>query len=168
MSKMNVNIEVLFRTNYRPLCLYALHYLNDIDAVEDIVQDSFVDLWELLKGGKEIKNVKSYLYTMVKNRSLEKLKQDNLLTDDTILDKEEFEYEDLEERSCIESRLWTAIDSLPERCRDIFLMSKRDELKYKEIAEELNISIKTVESQMSKAMKTLKKGAANIYTFIFC
>ena len=165
---MNVNIEVLFRTNYRPLCLYALHYLNDIDAVEDIVQDSFVDLWELLKGGKEIKNVKSYLYTMVKNRSLEKLKQDNLLTDDTILDKEEFEDEDLEERSYIESRLWTAIDSLPERCRDIFLMSKRDELKYKEIAEELNISIKTVENQMSKALKTLKKGAVNIYTFIFC
>ena len=89
MSKMNVNIEVLFRTNFRPLCLYALHYLNDIDAVEDIVQDSFVDLWELLKGGKEIKNVKSYLYTMVKNRSLEKLKQDNLLTDDNILDKED-------------------------------------------------------------------------------
>ena len=168
MSKMNVNIEVLFRTNYRPLCLYALHYLNDIDAVEDIVQDSFVDLWELLKGGKEIKNVKSYLYTMVKNRSLEKLKQDNLLTDDNILDKEEFEDEDLEERSYIESRLWSAIDSLPERCRDIFLMSKRDGLKYKEIAEELNISIKTVENQMSKALKTLKKGAINMYTFIFC
>ena len=165
---MDVDIAILFRTNYRPLCLYALHYLNDIDAVEDIVQDSFVDLWELLKGGKEIKNVKSYLYTMVKNRSLEKLKQDNLLTDDTILDKEEFEDEDLEERSYIESRLWTAIDSLPERCRDIFLMSKRDGMKYQEIAEELNISIKTVENQMSKALKTLKKGAINIYTFIFC
>ena len=165
---MDVDIAILFRTNYRPLCLYALHYLNDIDAVEDIVQDSFVDLWELLKGGKEIKNAKSYLYTMVKNRSLEKLKQDNLLTDDNILDKEEFEDEDLEERSYIESRLWTAIDSLPERCRDIFLMSKRDGMKYQEIAEELNISIKTVENQMSKALKTLKKGAVNIYTFIFC
>ena len=168
MSKINLSIDTLFRTNYRPLCLYALHYLNDIDSVEDIVQDSFVDLWELLKGGKEIKNVKSYHYTMVKNRSLEKLKQDNLLTGDDIITKDLFNDEDLEERSYIEARLWTAIDSLPERCRDIFLMSKRDGMKYQEISEELNISIKTVENQISKALKTLKKGAVKIYNFIFC
>lgn len=75
--------------------------------------------------------------------------------------------EECEERSLIEARLWTAIDSLPERCREVFLLSKRDGLKYKEIADKLNVSIKTVENQMSKALRVLKEGSKKIYSFFF-
>ena len=74
---------------------------------------------------------------------------------------------DLQERSEIEARLWTAIDSLPEKCREVFLLSKRDGLKYEEIAAELEISENTVRNQISKALKILKEGAHKIYMFFF-
>lgn len=74
--------------------------------------------------------------------------------------------DDAEERSQIEAKLWTAIDSLPEKCRQVFLMSKRDGLKYEEIAEELGLSVNTVRNQISKALNVLKNGAIKIYSFI--
>jgi RNA polymerase sigma-70 factor (ECF subfamily) len=74
--------------------------------------------------------------------------------------------DDAQERSRIEANLWTAIDSLPEKCREVFLMSKRDGLKYEEIAEELGLSVNTVRNQISKALNTLKNGARKIYSFI--
>ena len=75
--------------------------------------------------------------------------------------------DDAQERSQIEARLWTAIDSLPEKCREVFLMSKRDGLKYEEIATELGISENTVRNQISKALKVLKDGAIKIFMFFF-
>lgn len=75
--------------------------------------------------------------------------------------------EEAEDRSMIEARLWMAIDSLPEKCREIFLLSKRDSLKYKEIGEKLKISTKTVENQIAKAMKILKDRAIKTYNFFF-
>ena len=77
------------------------------------------------------------------------------------------EDDDAQERSQTEARLWTAIDSLPEKCRQIFLMSKRDGLKYMEIADELGISENTVRNQISKALKILKDGVVKIYSFFF-
>ena len=68
-------------------------------------------------------------------------------------------------RSSVLRRLWTAIDSLPERCREIFLMSKRDGLKYEDIADELGISENTVRNQISKALKILKEGSQKIISY---
>ena len=75
--------------------------------------------------------------------------------------------DEAEERSQAEARLWTALDSLPEKCRQVFIMSKRDGLKYEEIAEELDLSVNTVRNQISKALKILKDGARKIYSFFF-
>ena len=72
------------------------------------------------------------------------------------------------EDSQVEARLWTAIDSLPDKCREIFLMSKRDGYKQEEIARELGISLQTVKNQVSKALKILKDGAVKIYMLICC
>lgn len=167
MNNKDVDIESLFRMYYRPLSLYALHFVGDIESAEDVVQDSFADMWSLLENGKEILNVKAYLYAVVKSRALSKVKQERLMGLGTPLPDASIDYEKLAEDSFIEARLWTAIDSLPERCREIFLMSKRDGMKYAEIADELNISPKTVENQISKALKTLKDGAVRIYNFFF-
>ncbi len=130
-------MEELFRYNYRPLCLYALHYLSDADQAEDVVQECFTALWEKLEAG---------IYMTVRNRCLDQLRRKGLKTEslkpyDTygIIDDD-----DAEERSHIEARLWTAIDSLPEKCRRVFLMSKRDGLRYEEIAKELGLSVNTV------------------------
>jgi RNA polymerase sigma-70 factor (ECF subfamily) len=67
----------------------------------------------------------------------------------------------------MEARMWTAIDSLPERRRETFLLCKRDGLKYEEIADRLGISVNTVKNQVSKALKTIKDGSWEIYFFFF-
>lgn len=169
MNKQRINIDEAFRCYYKPLCLYAMHYLHDTDLVEDVVQDCFAELWERMNAEKTVSNVKSYLYMMVRNHCLDTLKKENQFDfstspsdlADIIQDAE------AEERSLIEARLWTAIDSLPEKCREVFLLSKRDGLKYKEIADKLNISVKTAENQVAKAMKILKDGTCKIYNFFF-
>lgn len=169
MSEAKKNIDDAFRRYYRPLCLYAMHYLHNMDLVEDIVQDCFAELWEKLSTHKDISNVKSYLYMMVRNHCYDTLKKENF----TDYNLSPFDLEDIltdeecEERSLIEVRLWSAIDSLPERCREVFLLSKRDGLKYKEIAEKLDISINTVENQVSKALRLLKESSKKIYYFFF-
>ena len=161
-------IEDLFRLNYRPLCMFALHYLQDADLVEDVVQECFTVLWEKLEQGADVANRRAYLYMSVRNSCLDHLRRKGLPTEslkpyDTygIIDDD-----DAEERSVMEAKLWTAIDSLPEKCRQVFLMSKRDGLKYEEIAEELGLSVNTVRNQISKALNVLKNGAVKLYTFI--
>lgn len=147
--------ETIFRCHYRPLTMYALRYTENIDDAEDIVQQSFIDIWERLSGGMAIDNLKAYLYTVVRNGSLTRVIHSPQKS--TI---QENEMEDISEeeriiRSERDAQLWTAIDRLPKARKRIFLLSKRDGLTYKEIADELGISIKTVEHQISKAIKTL-------------
>ena len=169
LNKQTENFDDLFRYNYRPLCLYALHYLQDVDLAEDIVQESYTSLWEKLQEGTHVLNRKSYLYMMVRNRCLDHLRKKGIPTEslkpyDTygIIDDD-----DAEERAQTEARMWTAIDSLPEKCREVFILSKRDGLKYEEIAEELGLSVNTVRNQISKALKVLKEGVHKIYIFFF-
>lgn len=159
----------LFRYNFRPLCLYALHYVQDADVAEDVVQECFTTLWEKLQEGAHIVNRKAYLYMTVRNRCLDRLRRKGIATEslkpyDTygIIDED-----DAEERSQTEARLWTAIDSLPPKCREAFLLNKRDGLKYEEVAKEMGISENTVRNQISKALKLLKDGAVKIYMFFF-
>lgn len=162
-------IELVFQQYYRPLCLYALHYLHDLDEAEDIVQDCFVRLleanrlesMEIHSSDKSLltsPQLKSFLYTSVRNACIDKLRRKNPILQDvspsdlqgTISDEQAVD------SSSREALLWTAIEQLPERCREIFLMSKRDGLTYREIAEELELSEKTVEHQISKALKILR------------
>ena len=158
-----------FRMYYRPLCLFALHYLHDIDNAEDTVQDCFAELWERKDSGMEISDIKSYLYSMVRNRCIDIVKKDSLI--DNNVQPSDLEgiisEEECEERSYDEARLWTVIDSLPEKCREVFLLAKRDGMKYEEIAVRMNISVNTVKNQMNKALKNLKEGIRKVYMFFF-
>ena len=160
MNKANIDIDTTFKYYYRPLCLYAIHYVRNMELAEDIVQDSFSALWEKLK---------AYLYTMVRNRSLDYLKKEQLF--DMSLSPADLEEtltdEEAENRSLMEARMWTAIDALPERCREVFLLNKRDGMKYKEIAELFGISVHTVDNHITKALRLIREGAKKIYTFLF-
>lgn len=171
-------IDSAFQQYYRPLCLYALHYLQDVDEAEDVVQDCFVRLLERFKptSGESShlalpplpQHLRSFLYTSVRNACIDRLRQQNPLIQNVspsdlsglISD------EDAVERSSREAELWTAIEQLPERCREIFLMSKRDGMTYHEIAEDLMLSEKTVEHQISKALKLLRAKKEEIL-FVF-
>lgn len=162
-------IESSFRLWYKPLCLYALHYLGSIDESEDVVQDVFYTLMQKAQTGGYVQTSKAYLYASVKNRCLDILK--NSKTRNTVnslegTDDIEEEDRELSDRSIDEARMWTAIDSLPKKCRRILLMNKVQGMKYSEIADELGISENTVRNQMTKALKTIKEGVKKAVLFL--
>lgn len=174
------HIETLFRAHYRALCLYALHYVGDVATAEDLVMDSFVRLYERSSqadGQPPILYTKSYLFQMVRNASIDHLRRlsaegspDSTLPLDALAnmpDTTADEEQSLQERSAREARLWAAIDRLPKACRNILLLSKRDGLKNREIAEALGLSLKTVEAQLTKAYATLRGKAHEIYMLLF-
>lgn len=148
-----MNFQLLFRNYYRPLCLYALHYINNVDDVEDVVQDCFV---RLLEASVEPRNVRAWLYAAVRNRCIDLLRQSSHSVEPLTVGQEAATDEEQQERSLREARLWEAIDALPARCREVFLLSKRDGLTYAQIAQRLGLSEKTVEHQVSKALKRLR------------
>lgn len=159
-------LDSVFRQYYRPLCLYALHYLHDVDEAEDVVQDCFVRMIE--RGLPD--NPKPFLYASVRNACVDRLRRQNPFATDIAPSDLQCAISDEEaaDRSLREAELWTAIESLPDRCREIFLMSKRDGMTYREIALELSISEKTVEHQVSKALKILRgKRSDLLYVLLF-
>lgn len=134
--------------------MYALRIVNDADDAEDIVEETFMKAWQTLSTGTEIRNFDSYIYRCVRNECVSFLRaRKDLETSDTIPEVSE----ETIDTSVRDARIWAAIDRLPDRCREIFLMSKRDGLSNEEIAGELNISIKTVKNQMTKAFARLRE-----------
>ncbi len=149
------DFEVLFRKMYLPLGMYALRIVDDADVAEDMVQEAFIKTWQRLETGREISNFRAFIYRCVRNECLTYLSiQENKAGEELIPDIGE----EVIDTSFRDARIWKAIDELPEKCREIFLMSKRDGYSNEEIAEELGISIKTVKNQMTKALNRLRDG----------
>lgn len=167
MSISSTILEKYFNKLYRPLCLYALNITESYEDSEDIVQQIFVELLEkAVAGSLEVGDMKGYLYTVVRNRAVKYAKKNQekvsvesamYLTDESALSIS------VEE----EALVWDWIDALPTERRNIFLMAKQQGMKYKEIAIQLDISVKTVEGQMGKALKALRDKAIKIYLFFF-
>lgn len=160
--------EQNFKSLYKPLCLFALRYMERTDDAEDVVQQAFADVWDKNRAGVSISNLKAYLYQAVRNRSLSFLSaMASIETTDVIPDIEDTTEDEQIRDAERDARLWEAIDQLPPERKKIFLLSKRDGLKYQEIADELHLSVKTVENQMAKALKSLRETARRIYFFFF-
>ena len=160
--------DILFKRYYRQLCLYAAHYLKgDIAASEDIVQDCFVKLWQQ-EAKRDITDKRAFLYSTVRNACIDTLRRQH--PEMTNIDPSDLEEiisdEEAIDRSEQEAKVWEIIDALPDRCREVFLMAKRDGMTYNEIAEALNISVKTVEHQISKAMKKLRNNKNLLFVLI--
>ncbi|MCO6026143.1 RNA polymerase sigma-70 factor [Prevotella cerevisiae] len=163
------DIDEIFRLYYRPLCMYATSLLKGTNNVEDIVMECFIHLWDKLKTNAPILNTKSYLFISVRNACYDAHKR--ISSTPSFVDienaKDTVDINDEEENSEWAAQLWTAIDTLPNRCREIFLMSKREQKTYEEIAKELHLSVKTVETQISKAYRILRGEIRKIYLFFF-
>lgn len=157
--KMTIReFEISFRRLYLPLGMYALRLVNDADVAEDLEQDAFMKAWLYIQDGNEIENFTSFMYRTLRNECLKYLRGiHETLGEDSI---PEISEEDVD-TSLRDARIWKAIDALPEKCREIFLMSKRDGLTNEEIAEELEISIKTVKNQMTKAFSRLREALSD-------
>lgn len=150
--------EAYFRKLYLPLGMYALRLVDDADVAEDMVQDSFVRVWQYIEDGGEIENFPSFIYRSVRNACLSYLRNRY----ETVSESEIPEAGEEEiDTSIRDARIWRAIDDLPRKCREVFLMSKRDGLTNEEIAEEMGISIKTVKNQMTKAYGRLREALSD-------
>jgi RNA polymerase sigma-70 factor (ECF subfamily) len=169
-----VAFKELFKKYYPPLCIYCkLKYGFDIHLAEDVVNSSFIKLWETqLKLASDI-SPKSYLYKIVDNLSLnilrhEKVKKQHaeyvLKTTSEDISETSFDTIDLKQLS---SAIDIAITELPEQMRRIFELRKFEGLKYAEIAGRLNISIKTVDTQISRAMTRLREKLSAFLSFFF-
>lgn len=158
---------MFFKEHYHPLCLYATHVVGDAVKAEDVVMECFVSFVGKVDSGWEPNNAKNYIYTMVKNACKDEMKRTvHASSIDEIKNLADNDDGDVMEECEREARLWKAINELPEACRNIFLMCKRDGMKYKEIAETLGLSVKTVETQMRKAFSVLRSKADSIYSNI--
>jgi len=160
-DKYSIPYEALFRIYFPSLCYFAQKYIADLDSCKEIVHKVFVSIWEKREEFDFDKSAKSYLFTAVYNRCINHIRdQKKFLSDGTIDAFEEYSAINMDtdhlEVAELESRIWKIINGLPEKCREIFVLNRFDGKKYAEIAEELNISIKTVETQMSKALKILR------------
>ncbi len=153
--------EQLFRDYFTRLCNFAQSYINDLDTAREIVQEVYINLWQKKESIDTDKSIKSYLYASVKNRCLNYIR-DNKKFRSYVLDVEIADFEvtfesDAFTESELQTKINNALGKLPEKCRQVFQLSRFEELKYKEIAAKLNISVKTVEAQMSKALKILRE-----------
>ncbi len=136
--------------------------MNDYDSSEDVVQEVFTYLWIKRKDLKINTSIKSYLFSAVKNKSIEKIRRNKLETkyiSQKLLEAKQFEQEDEEEmdKLILIKKLYDSIEELPEKCKLIFKMAKEEGLTYNEISTKLNLSVKTVESQMRRAFILLRE-----------
>jgi RNA polymerase sigma-70 factor, ECF subfamily len=135
-----------------------MKYVKDWDEAKGLVHEVFVTVWEKFDALPADTNYRSYLFTAVRNRSLNYLrdKKKNVLLEQIPEDKLTSINTSLEV-SELEREIELGIQSLPEKCRMVFELNRGDGLKYAQIAEKLGISVKTVEAQMSKALSVLKE-----------
>jgi len=153
--------EETFRKYYQSLCNYANSILKEMDEAEEVVQNLFLSIWEKRSDLEISISLKSYLYRAVHNHCLNRIKHLKV--------REEYQqyavnfydasYESVSQtvmKNELETKIEEAIKKLPEQCRLIFRMSRFEELKYHEIAEQLELSPKTVENQIGKALKILR------------
>lgn len=166
-------MEELFRTHYAGLCSLAVCFLKDRDEAEEIVQELFCQLWEKKDTTTLTGSVKSYLYTSVRNSCLNRIKHLKMKIGhrEHVIRNSDRESDQVMQRMIgkeLEEEIEKAMDSLPDRCGIIFRMSRQGNLKYSEIAENLDISVKTVENQMGKALRILREKLKNYLSVLIC
>jgi RNA polymerase sigma-70 factor (ECF subfamily) len=159
--------ELLFRRYCLPLCLYASGITGRVEVAEEVVQEVFYRIWKNREHIRTLRSVRRYLYGAVRNLSLRYIEQrsmgerymDSLRRDDRLsTDPSPLEYLEYKE---LERIIRLTLLQLPERRMRIFRMHRMEGKKYKEIAASLSISVKTVEAEMTKAYKTLRRKIQN-------
>lgn len=159
------SIEALYQSYWEMLFQYVIRVLQDEDDAGDVVQEVFITLWEQRNKLEHIDNPKAYLFTMARNRALRFIalhqnKQrfieslSEFLQDDLYVDSVESQFSHAE----LESTLMAQIERLPPRMREVFRLSRYEQLSHREIANRLHITENTVKKQVNYALKALRSG----------
>ena len=153
--------EQVFKTHYKNLHAYAFTMLKDQDEAEEMVQQVFFKLWERSEHLSFSGSIAAYLYRAVHNESLnfikhQKVKAGHQLHVAYSMKNKSEQAQPKMIRKELENKFREALNELPEQCRTVFQLSRFEDMKYKEIADKLDISVKTVENHMGKALKLLR------------
>jgi len=153
-------MDVLFRRHYSFICRTVYRILKDNNLAEDIAQEVFFGIWKKREQLNISTSVQAYLKRAAINKSLNFIRDQKVKFDDEekmpVLTSRQSSTQQQLEADDLQKMIDQAIDALPEKCRLVFTLSRFEEMTYQEIATELNISIKTVENQISKALKYLR------------
>jgi len=166
-----IAFKTLFDAYYKPLCMYSLKYTDSYALSEDVVQEFFIKFWDEKLYLKLNGAIDPYLYSSIKNNSLQVLKKVN-----------KYRFEDIENQVndllCAEDidinnvqqereKLQSAIESLPIKCRTVFKAIVLENQKYKEVATELGVSVNTVKTHHSRALKQLRSSLSSFLSLFF-
>lgn len=157
---------------YERLCIFLLNYTRDRALAEDLVQESLLKLWTNREQLQSAGSLNSYLYRLTYNRFIDYCRKEKYIDRELEEFRSESLYELIEENDEeYQSRLEKvkkAIEELPPRCKEIFIMSKQRGMSYKEIAAQLEITNKTVENQIGKALAIIRERVkSNLFTILF-
>ncbi len=164
--------EQVFKTHYKNLYAYAFTILKDEDEAEETVQQVFFKLWERSENLSFSGPVAAYLYRAVHNESLnflkhQKVKEGHRLHVAYSMKNKSEQPQGKMVRKELEEKFREALNELPEQCRTVFQLSRFEDMKYREIADKLDISIKTVENHMGKALKLLRTKLVDFLPLLF-
>lgn len=150
----------LFDKYYMPLCVYSLKYCDSFQLAEDIVQDLFVKLWDEKIYMKFDNPMSPYLFKAVKNNTLQLIKKESKYQFDAIenivnnlMEEDSLDFTAIEEEK---KKLHQQIEALPEKSKEVFKAIVLENMKYKEVAERLDISVNTVKTHYARALKQLR------------
>lgn len=154
-------IENLFKDYYEALHRYAFSILKDEDDAKDILQIVFINIWERRETLQITSSTKAYLYRSVYNESLNYIKKEGVRLKHqegaSVLQESTQPTTDAQEDIIMwKQKVDSVLDQMPPQCRTVFVKSRTENKKYLEIADELGISVKTVEAHMSKALKIIR------------
>lgn len=163
--------EILFKKYYLPLTRFAWRYVHSKAIAEELVQELFAILWESRKGWKNGKSIRSYLYKSIRNLCLNYLKHQKVKEkyDRQWMDQKEhpeIEYREPYREQQIRTAIAKAIEELPSRSKMTYKLHRFDGLTYEEIADVMGVSVKTVESQMTRTLKNLRERLAWLLPFL--
>ncbi|MEA3504164.1 MAG: RNA polymerase sigma-70 factor [Bacteroidota bacterium] len=163
--------ELVFKKYFSVLCYFSLRYIPDKDVAEDLVQEMFFKLWNNRKNLFITTSLESYLYRSVQNQAINFIKHEKIKGKYRQVITESGNKSNNDELLMlnfdIKEKVEKAINALPEKRKEVFVLSRYEGKKYKEIAEKLKISIKTVEVHMGQALKQLRKDLKDIAPTVF-
>lgn len=162
--------EFIFHKLYARLCSFAKQYVNDATTAEDVVGDVMYELWKKKRTFENFDSIKSFLYISVRNKALTYIRKQNInikhSEEEKYISTNEFFQDHLIEEE-LTGILSNALEQLPEKARKVFELSCIEGLKYKEVAEDLNITVNTVKSQRARAIQLLKELLKDQVIWIF-
>lgn len=164
--------EKLFKCYYLPLTRFSWRYVKSKAVAEELVQEIFSEIWEDRRELNIVESVRSYLYKAVKHRSLNYLKHQRIefKYDRRWIEEKEtvatIDFTDQERIEQIKEAIQKAVEELPPRSKMTYKLHRYDGLTYREIAEVMDVSVKTVESQMTRTLKILRERLSHLLPFL--